>query len=73
MPLAPRRGRDTEFRLVSVVASAYGATHLFSDLVPGTGGKAGQIDAQVRRGQEQHSLPLDGAVQAVAELWTSLP
>jgi prolyl-tRNA synthetase len=35
--------------------------------------EAGQIDAQVRRGQEQHSLPLDGAVQAVAELWTSLP
>jgi prolyl-tRNA synthetase len=35
--------------------------------------EAGQIDAQVRRGQEQRSLPLDGAVQAVAELWTSLP
>ena len=35
--------------------------------------ESGQIDAQVRRGQEQRSLPLDGAVQAVAELWTSLP
>jgi prolyl-tRNA synthetase len=35
--------------------------------------EAGQVDAQVRRGQEQRSLPLDGLVQAVAELWTSLP
>jgi prolyl-tRNA synthetase len=35
--------------------------------------EAGQVDAQVRRGQEQRSLPLDGLVQAAAELWTSLP
>jgi prolyl-tRNA synthetase len=35
--------------------------------------EAGQVDAQIRRGQEQRSLPLDGAVQAAAELWTSLP
>jgi len=35
--------------------------------------EAGQVDAQVRRGQEQRSLPLDGAVQAAAELWASLP
>ncbi|MBA3263176.1 MAG: proline--tRNA ligase [Thermoleophilaceae bacterium] len=37
------------------------------------GVEAGQVDAQVRRGQEQRSLPLDGAVQAAAELWSSLP
>ena len=35
--------------------------------------EAGQVDAQIRRGQEQRSLPLDGAVQAAAELWASLP
>jgi prolyl-tRNA synthetase len=35
--------------------------------------EAGQVDAQVRRGQEQRSLPLDGAAQAAAELWASLP
>ena len=34
--------------------------------------EAGELDAQVRRGQEQRSLPLEGAVDAVAELWTSL-
>ena len=34
---------------------------------------ARQVDAQVRRGQERHALPLDGAVKAAAELWTSLP
>jgi prolyl-tRNA synthetase len=35
--------------------------------------EAGEIDAQIRRGQEQRSLPLDGAVPAVAELWQTLP
>jgi prolyl-tRNA synthetase len=35
--------------------------------------EAGQVDAQVRRGQEQRSLPLDDAAQAAAELWASLP
>jgi prolyl-tRNA synthetase len=35
--------------------------------------EAGQVDVQVRRGQEQRSLPLDGAVRAAAELWSSLP
>jgi prolyl-tRNA synthetase len=37
------------------------------------GVEARQVDVQVRRGQEQRSLPLDGAVQAAAELWRSLP
>jgi prolyl-tRNA synthetase len=35
--------------------------------------EVGQVDAQIRRGQEQRSLPLDGAVEATAELWATLP
>jgi prolyl-tRNA synthetase len=35
--------------------------------------EAGEIDVQVRRGQEQRSLPLEGAVEATAELWATLP
>ncbi len=34
---------------------------------------AGEIEAQVRRGQEPRSIPLEGAAQAAAELWRSLP
>ena len=35
--------------------------------------EAGEVDVQVRRGQEKRSLPLEGAAQAAAELWASLP
>ena len=35
--------------------------------------EAGQVDVQVRRGQERRSLPLDGAAQAAAELLRTLP
>jgi prolyl-tRNA synthetase len=34
---------------------------------------AGEIEAQIRRGQESRSIPLEGAAQAAAELWRSLP
>jgi prolyl-tRNA synthetase len=34
---------------------------------------AGEIDVQVRRGQEKRSLPLDGAAKATADLWATLP
>jgi prolyl-tRNA synthetase len=34
---------------------------------------AGEIEAQVRRGREQRSLPLEGAAGAAADLWQSLP
>jgi prolyl-tRNA synthetase len=34
---------------------------------------AGALEAQVRRGREARSLPLDGAAAAAAELWRSLP
>jgi prolyl-tRNA synthetase len=32
----------------------------------------GQVEAQVRRGQEKRSLPLEGAAQAAADLWREL-
>ena len=35
--------------------------------------EAGEIEAQVRRGQEKQSLPLEGAAQAAVELWRTLP
>jgi prolyl-tRNA synthetase len=34
---------------------------------------AGEIEAQVRRGREARSVPLEGAAQAAADLWRSLP
>ena len=35
--------------------------------------EAGEVEAQVRRGREAHSLPLEGAAEAAADLWRSLP
>ncbi|HZB77551.1 MAG TPA: His/Gly/Thr/Pro-type tRNA ligase C-terminal domain-containing protein, partial [Solirubrobacteraceae bacterium] len=35
--------------------------------------ESGELEAQVRRGREQRSVPLDGAAEAAAELWRSLP
>jgi prolyl-tRNA synthetase len=35
--------------------------------------EAGEVEVQVRRGQEKRSLPLEGAAQAAAELWQGLP
>jgi prolyl-tRNA synthetase len=35
--------------------------------------EAGEVDVQVRRGQEKRSLPLDGAALAAAELWRAVP
>ena len=35
--------------------------------------EAGEIEAQVRRGREQHSVPLEGAAGAAADLWRNLP
>jgi prolyl-tRNA synthetase len=37
------------------------------------GVEAGEVDVQVRRGQEKRSLPLEDAAAAAAELWASLP
>ncbi len=33
----------------------------------------GEIEAQVRRGRETRSLPLEGAVEAAVDLWRTLP
>jgi prolyl-tRNA synthetase len=33
----------------------------------------GEVEVQVRRGREAHAVPLEGAAQAVAELWQSAP
>jgi prolyl-tRNA synthetase len=35
--------------------------------------EAGEVDVQIRRGQQKRSLPLEGAAEAAAELWASLP
>ena len=35
--------------------------------------EAGEVEAQIRRGQEKRQLPLDGAAHAAAELWRELP
>jgi prolyl-tRNA synthetase len=34
---------------------------------------AGEIEVQVRRGREPRSVPIDGATEAIAELWRGLP
>jgi prolyl-tRNA synthetase len=34
---------------------------------------AGEIEAQVRRGRETRSVPLEGAAEAAKELWATLP
>jgi prolyl-tRNA synthetase len=34
---------------------------------------AGEIEVQIRRGRESHTVPIDGAADAVAELWRELP
>jgi prolyl-tRNA synthetase len=34
---------------------------------------SGEVEAQVRRGRETTSIPLEGAAQAAAELWRGLP
>jgi prolyl-tRNA synthetase len=33
----------------------------------------GELEAQIRRGQEARTLPLEGAAEAVAELWRNAP
>jgi prolyl-tRNA synthetase len=34
---------------------------------------AGEIEVQIRRGQESRTVPVEGAARAVAELWRTLP
>jgi prolyl-tRNA synthetase len=35
--------------------------------------EAGELEVQIRRGQEKRALPLDGAAAAAHELWSGLP
>ena len=35
--------------------------------------RSGEVEAQVRRGRETRSIPLEGAADAAVELWRSLP
>jgi prolyl-tRNA synthetase len=35
--------------------------------------EAREVEAQVRRGRERRTLPLDGAADAAVELWRALP
>jgi prolyl-tRNA synthetase len=35
--------------------------------------ESGALEAQIRRGREDRSLPLEGAAQAAVDLWSSLP
>ncbi len=35
--------------------------------------EAGEIDVQVRRGQEKRSVPLEGGAEAAVDLWRTLP
>ena len=37
------------------------------------GVESGEVEAQIRRGREKRTLPLDGAARAAAELWRGLP
>jgi prolyl-tRNA synthetase len=34
---------------------------------------AGELEVQLRRGRESASVPLEGAADAVADLWRGLP
>jgi len=35
--------------------------------------ESGEVEAQVRRGRETRSIPLEGAAQSAVELWRGLP
>ena len=35
--------------------------------------ESGEVEVQVRRGREARTVPLEGAAQAVADLWQSVP
>jgi prolyl-tRNA synthetase len=37
------------------------------------GVEAGEVEAQIRRGREKRTIPLDGAAEAAAELWRAAP
>ena len=71
VPLAPRHTRDAELRLASVVARAYGATHLFTNLPPaGSNARGGEVELPGM------AIPVvsagDWAYDPAAEVWRPL-
>jgi sulfate adenylyltransferase len=70
VPLAPRHNRDADFRLASVVARAYGATHMFTDVSPAPGARAGSLD--VPGVVLPVVSPGDWAYDPAAEVWRPL-
>ena len=34
---------------------------------------AGEVELQVRRGRESRTVPVEGAAEAIAEVWRGLP
>src|SRR5579875_594886 len=70
VPLAPRSNPDAELRLASVVARAYGATHLYADAPPGGSARGGELELPGM------ALPVvsagDWAYDPAAEVWRPL-
>ncbi|HEX4064126.1 MAG TPA: adenylyl-sulfate kinase [Streptosporangiaceae bacterium] len=70
VPLAPRYSPEAELRLGSLVARAYGATHLYADAPPGVSGRGGEITLPGM------AIPVvsagDWAYDPVAEVWRPL-
>jgi sulfate adenylyltransferase len=70
VPLAPRHNKDAELRLASVVARAYGATHLYTDLPAGANARGGEVDLPGM------AIPVvsagDWAYDPAAEVWRPL-
>jgi sulfate adenylyltransferase len=70
VPLAPRRNPDADLRLASVVAHAYGASHLFGDLPPGSNTRGGEVELPGM------AIPVvsagDWAYDPAAEVWRPL-
>jgi sulfate adenylyltransferase len=70
VPLAPRHSREAELRLASVVARAYGATHLFADALPGGSSRGGEAELPGM------AIPVvsagDWAYDPAAEVWRPL-
>jgi sulfate adenylyltransferase len=69
VPLAPRHTHDAEFGLASVVARAYGATHLFADL-PAAGGRTTEV--RLPGTAIPVVSPAEWAYDPAAEVWRPL-
>ena len=70
VPLAPRHNPDAELRLASLVARAYGATHLYTDLPAGANVRGGEVELPGM------AIPVvsagDWAYDPAAEVWRPL-